>query len=249
MGTTRSTGNRVRLSTGETVDLPLYTDATITGVIFSVSLERVSDFLPSSLSPVRISPYTGTVLFLTIEYHSVDRGAFEPYTEFGVLIPATRASATTVPFLSRFPGGVGGYVWYLPVTTESSRALGDEIWDYPKVVADIDITDTGSRRRTSVTIDGDHFITVEIERPPTMDLGLTVPTESYTEQDGTVLREPLTFEGEMGFWPFSSRVSCSLGSHSRAEQLRQLDIGDRALARCYGDGEFVIHPGEQINTD
>lgn len=247
METTRSTGNEVELSTGETVALPLWTDATITGVLFSVSLERVRDFLPSSLSPVRIGPRTGTVLFLTIEYHSVDRGAFEPYTEFGVLIPATRSSATTVPLLSRFPGGVGGYVWYLPVTTESSRALGDEIWDYPKVVADIDITETDSHHRTTVTIDGDHFITVEIERPPTVDPGLTIPTESYTEQDGTVLREPLTFEGEMGLWPFSSHVSYSLGEHPRAERLRQLDIGNRALARCYGNGEFVIHPGEQIN--
>lgn len=244
METTRS-AEEYTLSTGETVDLPLYTDATIMGVIFSVSLERVRDLLPSSLSPLRVSPRTGTVLFLSIEYHSVDRGTFEPYNEFGVLIPATHGSA--VPLLS--PGGVGGYVWCLPVTTESSCALGDEIWGYPKVVGDIDIADTGSRRRTTVTIDGDHFITVEIERPPTVDLGLRIPTESYTEQDGTVLREPLAFEGEMGLWPFSSRVSYSLGDHSRAEQLRQLGIGDRALVRCYGNGEFVIHPGEPITPD
>ena len=249
METTQPTGEKTELSTGETVGLPLHTNATITGVVFSVSLERVRDLLPSSLSPVRISPRTGTVLFLSTEYHSVDRGTFEPYNEFGVLIPATRASATTVPFLSRFPGGMGGYVWYLPVTTESSRALGDEIWGYPKVVGDIDITDLGSRRRITVAIDGERFITVEIERPPTVDLGLTIPTESYTEQDGTVIREPLTFKGEMGLWPFSSHASYSLGKHSRAEQLRQLDIGNRALVRCYGDGEFVIHPGEPINPD
>lgn len=248
MGTTRSTEEQHTLSIGKTVALPLQTDATIMGVLFSVSLEHVREFLPSVLSPVRVGPRTGTILFLSIEYHSVNRGTFEPYNEFGVLVPATYQSATTVPLLSRFPGGIGGYVWCLPVTTEPSRALGDEIWGYPKVVGDIDIVDTGSRRRTTVTIDGERFITVETERPPTVDLGLRIPTESYTEQDGTVLREPLTFEGEMGVWPFSSRVSYSLGNHSRAEQLRQLDIGDRALVRCYGNGKFVIHPGEPITT-
>lgn len=247
METTYSSEGQVELSTGEAVDLPLYTDATIMGAVFSVSLERVRDFLPSDLSPVRIGPRTGTVLFLSIEYHNVDGGTFEPYNEFGVLIPSIRASKTTVPLLSRFPGGIGGYVWYLPVTTESSRALGDEIWSYPKVVGDIDITESGSHRRTTVSIDGDHFITIEIERPPTTNLGLAAPTESYTEQDGTVLREPLSFTGEMGLWPFSSHVSYTLGEHPRAEQLRQLDIGNRALVRCYGNGEFVIHPGEPLS--
>jgi hypothetical protein len=247
MKTTHTTAEEIRISTGQAVDLPLYTEATMAGVVFSVSLERVRDFLPSCLSPVRVGPRTGTVLFLSIEYHSVDRGTFEPYNEFGVLIPAMRESAVSTPILSRFPGGVGAYVWYLPVTTESSRALGDEIWGYPKEVADIDITETGSRRRTTVSIDGDHFITVEIERPPTMDPGLTVSTESYTEQDGTVRREPLTFEGQMGLWPFSTRASYSLGEHPRAERLHQLDIGDRALVRCYGNGTFVIHPEEPID--
>jgi hypothetical protein len=247
MEETRPSDKIISLSTGQTVDIPLYTEATMTGVVFSVSLDSVRTFLPSCLSPVRVGPQTATVMFLCTEYHSVNRGMFEPYDEFGVLIPATRRSTVSVPFLSRFPGGVGGYVWYLPVTTEPSRALGDEVWGYPKVVGDIDITDIGSRRRTTVTIDGDHFITVEIKRPPTVDLGVTVPTESYTERNGTVIREPLTFEGEMGLWSFSTRASYSLGEHPRADQLRQLDIGDRVLVRCYGSGTFVIHPGEPLS--
>jgi hypothetical protein len=235
------------LSSGQTVDLPLYTEATITGAIFSASLAPVRTLLPSCLSPVRLGPRTAAVTFLCIEYHRVDEDTFEPYNEFGVLIPATRQSTVSVPFLSRFPDGVGGYVWYLPVTTEPARALGDEIWGYPKVRGDIDITEVDSRRYTTVTIDGDHFITVEIERPPTLSFGRPVPTESYTVQDGTVLREPLSFEGEMGVWPLTSRVSYTLGEHSRAEELRQLDIGDLAVARCYGNGTFVIHPGKPLS--
>lgn len=235
--------DRVTLSTGQTVALPLSTEATMTAVVFSAALDPVRALLPSGLSPVRVGLQSAAVTFLSVEYHSVDGGALEPYNEFGVLIPATRPSSAA-PILSRLPSGVGGYVQSLPVTTEPARALGDEIWGYPKVVGEIDITEIGQRRRTSVSIDGAHGITVETDRPPTFGHTMSVTTESYTVQNGTVLCEPLSFTGEMGVWPLSTRVSYTLGE--RAETVRGLDLGERALVRWYGTGEFVIHPGTPI---
>lgn len=239
-----SVEDRVTLSTGQTVALPLTTEAAMTAVVFSAALDPVRALLPSGLSPVRVGPQSAAVTFLSVEYHSIDGGSLEPYNEFGVLIPSTRPSSRSAPVLSRLPGGVGGYVQSLPVTTEPARALGDEIWGYPKVVGEIDITEIGQHRRTSVTIDGEEFLTVEIDRPPRFSHTISTTTESYTVRDGTVLREPLSFTGEMSVRPPSTRASYTLGES--AEKLRDLDIGKWALVRLYGTGSFVIHPGIPI---
>lgn len=238
---------RVTLSTGQTVTLPLSTTATITGVVIPAALDRIRELLPAPLSSVRIGPRTAAVTFLSIEYHSVDDGTIDPYNEFGVLVPATRGSSRT-GLTGRLPGGVGGYVWYLPVTTEPARALGEEIWGYPKVCGEVEITDAGSRRRTAVSVDGDHLITLGIEQPATLPIETGARAESYTVHEGTVLKEPLSFEGEIGAWPLSTRVSVSLGTHPRADVLRELSIGNRALVRLYGKGTFVIHSGTPIGT-
>lgn len=217
----------------------------MTGVVVPAALEGVRALLPPPLSPVRIGPTTATVAFLSVEYHSVDGGTIEPYNEFGVLVPSIRESPRP-GVRGRLPGGIGGYVWYLPVTTEPARALGVEIWGYPKVTGEIEITETGSRRRTAVSVDGEHLITIEIERPPSLPVEASIGTESYTVHDGTVLTEPLSFEGTVGAWPLSTQLSYTLGTHSRADVLRELSLGNRALARWYGQGTFNIHPGTPI---
>lgn len=239
-------GDQVTLSTGQTVSLPLTTQATMTGVVVPAALEAVRELLPAPLSPVRIGPRTGAVAFLSVEYHSVDGGTIEPYNEFGVLIPALRESSRT-GVMGWLPGGIGGYVWYLPVTTEPARALGVEIWSYPKVQGEIQITDTGSRRHTTVSVEGERLITIEIERPPSLPVESSVRTESYTVQEGTVLTEPLSFEGVGGVWPLSTQLSYTLGTHPRADVLRELSLGNRALVRWDGRGTFSIHPGTPID--
>lgn len=241
-----SVEEQVTLSTGQTVTLPLSTDVTMMSVVFSAALDPVRALLPSCLSPVRVGRRSAAVTFLFVRYHSVDEGSLEPYDEFGVLIPATRPSSRATPILSRLPGGVGGYVHSLPVTTEPSRALGDEVWGYPKVVGDIELTESDQRRRIRVAIDGEQFITLEIDQPPKFDLSVSATTESYTVLDGTVIREPLSFDGELGMRLPSKRASYTLGDRG---SLKALDIGERALIRCYGRGTFVVHPGKPIQSE
>lgn len=238
-------GERVTLSTEQTVSLPLSTRATMTGVVVPAALEGVRALLPPPLSPVRLGPTTASVAFLSVEYHSVDGGTIEPYNEFGVLVPTIRESSRT-GFGSWLPGGIGGYVWYLPITTEPARALGVEIWGYPKVCGEIEITETSSRRRTAVSVDGEHLITIEIKRAPSLPVAASVGTESYTVRNGTVLTEPLSFEGTVGAWPLTTQLSYTLGTHPRADVLRELSLGNRALVRWYGRGTFDIHPGTPI---
>lgn len=172
------------------------------------------------------------------------RFGHQPYNEFGVLIPAVEDDTRTLPHASVFTRGVSGYVWHLPVTSEPAKALGVDIWGYPKGVADITHDDDGSTRRTSVHIDGQHLIDVTVERPPMFSQSDT--SVGYTTKDGTVLREDLELHGEIGLWPYSSNISYTLGEHPRAERLKQLDLSDRALMRFAADTEFVIHEGQRV---
>jgi len=238
-------GDAELLSTGHEVALPLSTHATMTGAVLSASREAVAELLPAGLTPIRATPNRAAVTFLCVSYDRIgDDSGITPYNEFGVLLPAVRAGTQTVPFASVFTRGVSGYVWYLPVTSKPATALGVDIWGYPKDVAEITHVEDGSVRETTVRLDGQHLIGVSVDRPPTFsrsDSGV-----SYTTKDGTLLRERLELNGEIGAWPYSGKVSYTLGDHPRARRLRELDLSDRALMRFAADTEFIIHEGDPV---
>lgn len=213
----------------------------MTGAVLSASREAVQELLPAGLTPIRATPSRAAVTFLCVEYDRIGRtGEIEPYDEFGVLLPAVHDGSRTLPYASVFTRGVSGFVWYLPVTTEPAKALGVDIWGYPKEVADITHRDEGSTRHTSVTIDDQTLIEISIDRPPT--LGQTDSSVSYTTKDGALLCEQLELDGNMGVWPYSS-VSYTLGDHPRGQRLQKLDLGTRALMRFAANADFVIHEG------
>ena len=240
-------GELETLSTGHEVTLPLSTHATMTGAVLSASPEAVRELLPAGLAPVRVTPNRAAVTFLCVDYDRIGHDSgIEPYNEFGVLIPAVHDNSRTLPFLSVFTRGVPGFVWHLPVTSEPAKALGVDIWGYPKEVAKITHEDEGSTRRTTVELDGQRLIDMTVDRPPMFsqsDTGV-----SYTTKDGRVLCEDLELNGEIGLWPYSSNISYTLGDHPRARQLAALDLSDRALIRFAADTEFVIHEGTPVGS-
>jgi hypothetical protein len=240
-------GTSVTLSTGHEVTLPLRTEATATGAMFSADRDAVRELLPDGLTPIQVARGRAAATFLCVEYHRIGRdGTFEPYNEFGVLFPAVDSSRS-IPYVSVLRHGLGGYVWYLPVTNEPGKALGVEVWGYPKVVSEITHEDLGSARRTAVSVDGEKVIDLTIRRPPSV--GWTAGGPTYTIKDETMLSARLEFSGDVGAWPCSGAVSCTLGEHPRAERLRDLDLGERALARVAADGECTIHAGHPLASE
>lgn len=233
------------LSTGERVALPLSTDARMDGVVLSADRSAVDGLLPAGLSPIRATPRRAAVTLLCVEYSRIGDDVMEPYNEFAVMLPATRGEST-VPLASVLSRGVSGYVWDMPVTSAPAKALGVDIWGYPKSVANIEFDERGGRRRMTVADGGDHYITVETARPPLLDR--TDEGYSYTVKDGQVLRETTELDGELGLWPYSGAFSVTLGDHPKAETLRGLDLGGRALLRFGADAEFVVGPGEPVGS-
>jgi hypothetical protein len=235
------------LSTGHRVELPLSTHATMTGAVLSASPVAVRELLPAGLAPIRATRNRAAVTLLCVDYDRIGRDSgITPYDEFGILIPAVHDNSRTLPYVSVLTRGVSGYVWHLPVTSEPAKALGVDIWGYPKEVADITHEDDGSTRRTAVHIDGQQLIDVTVDRPPMFSQ--TDSGQSYTIKDGSILREELELDGEIGVWPYSSNISYTLGDHPRAERLKELDLSERALMRFAADTEFVVQEGEQVGT-
>lgn len=231
------------LSTGHTVELPVRTRATMLGATFAAPKSDVAELLPSGLYPIRATP-TGdaAVTLLSVEYHEVDVPEMDPYDEFAVIIPASHSSPSNVPYVSVGTQATNGYVWYMPVTTEPSKAFGVDIWGFPKVVADITHDDDGSVRTTTVTVDGDRFVTFEIDRPPS--IAIEDEGFSYTIKDDQLLEVPTDIDANAGLWPFSTNVSVSFGDHPKADPLRALNVGTRALARVSVDGDAYFYPGK-----
>jgi hypothetical protein len=234
------------LSTGQTVTLPLVTEATMLGAVFKTARAPIQELLPDGLRSIGPTSQTAAVTLLSVEYHYMGVDEIEPYNEFAVLIPAVHGSTRTLPFASLFNRATSGYMWYLPVTTESAKALGVDIWGHPKVVADITHQDGGSRRRTTVTVDGEHVLTFEVDRPPSISQQKSGYV--YTVKDGTLLRSPNEVDGKIGMWPYSNQVSVTFGDHPRADRLQTLDLGDRALARLSVKGEAIFHTGAPVKV-
>ena len=236
-------GDRVRLSTGHEVTLPLATEATVAGAVLPARYEVVESLLPAGLTPVRATARRAAVVLLCVEYHRIGDDAMAPYDEFAVMIPAT-PEGWQPPLLPLLTRGAGAYVWSLPVTTEPARALGDEIWGYPKTVADIAHRDDPTRRETTVVEDGDRVATVGIDWPRTWERRERFG--GYAVREGRLERTPVEFQGKLGAVPLSGRVDVDLGDHERADTLRSLDLGSRSILRFSLEGRITYGAGRAV---
>ncbi|WP_434531359.1 acetoacetate decarboxylase family protein [Haloarcula sp. NS06] len=187
--------DRVRLSTGHKVTLPLVTEATAAGAVLPARYDVAESLLPNGLTPVRATARRAAVVLLAVEYHRIGDDAMTPYDEFAVIVAAT-PDGQRPPLLPLLTRNVGGYIWSLPVTTEPARALGDEIWGYPKTVADITHHDDETRRETTVVENGDRVATVGIDWPRTWERRESI--ESYAVREGRLERTPIEFRGNWG---------------------------------------------------
>jgi hypothetical protein len=124
----------VRVGAGE-IELPIaYRDATATTVFFPAQPRVARELVePHGLSPVRLP--LGALLAITwFEYRDTGIG---PYNELGISLLVTPTKRKRGVSFPRGNGGVGFHVLHLPVTTETARSGGVELYGYPKAVNEI----------------------------------------------------------------------------------------------------------------
>ncbi|MFC6767297.1 acetoacetate decarboxylase family protein [Natrinema soli] len=244
---------RVALSTGHEIDLPLELSFAIGGVTVPARRPVLESVLPDELAPLAIAPGVGCVALIGIQYHRVgggdrDETGLEPYDEFAVIIPAVRGSRTTLPLAQLADGEMGGYVHWLPVTTDPSVALGRECWGYPKERADITVTDGPNGVRTVVDSDcygGRDTVRLEVSRPRLSPRVRDWTMASFTRKDGDLLRTKAQIRGEVAI---GSGPSVGTRLEVTAELARELGLWQRPLTRLYGsDVRARLFEGERVD--
>ncbi|MFU8868993.1 acetoacetate decarboxylase family protein [Natronococcus sp.] len=238
---------RRELSTGQTVSLPLELACTLGGVVVPARRTALEGVLPNGLSPLSIAPGVGCVALVGVQYHRVGRApGLEPYDEFAVIVPAVHGSSTSRPLAQLLDSELGGYVHWLPVTTDASVALGQELWGYPKERAPITVTD-GPRELRAVVDDPDKngdAIRLEVSRPRA---GLSlrgVELSSFTRRDGELVRARMQLRGEVSVGPpIGTRLEVA------PEPASELGLWRRPLVRLYGARVRArLFEGEPIAT-
>ncbi|ELY67953.1 acetoacetate decarboxylase family protein [Natrinema versiforme] len=239
--TTVDERTRKRLSTGHEVALPLELSFAMGGVTVPARRSRLEAVLPEGLSSLAIAPGIGCVALVGIRYHRVgggDRGGtgLEPYDEFAVIVPAVRGSRTSLPGAQLVDSEIGGYVHWLPVTTDPSIALGRELWGFPKERAAITVSDGPNAIRTVVDADGDRYgggetVRLEVAHPRTGARARDWSMASYTRNDGALLRTAAQIRGEVAIAP-----GPSVGTRLEVapELAAELGLWQRPLTRLYG---------------
>jgi len=234
----------VTVSTGHTFELPVTLSATIAGAVFPADRADVAALLPDELAPVGTRADRAAMTVLIVRYDRVGEGTIPPYDEVGVLFPAVESGTRTVPYLSMLRRPVSGYVHTLPVTTEPARAFGVDIWGYPKLVADIEVTDEGRTRDATVTTDEGTLLSASIRRPATVPARLS--GYNFTVRDDEFLREPTALRGRVGAWFGGEGGSLSFGEHPIGRELNGVTVGESPLLRLAADCEFTIGAGEPL---
>lgn len=156
---------------GQPVKVPVfYYDGTATTAIFPARLSRLRAALPDPrMDPARLAPGVGVVGVSCFEYRDTDLG---PYNELAISIifnePYFRANLPgRALFSALHRHQFDAWVHHLPVTTEISRAVGVDYYNYPKFLASIDFTEEQGRRTCRLAEGPEHILTLSGRTGPT----------------------------------------------------------------------------------
>jgi hypothetical protein len=231
-----------RLSTGHDVTLPLPCRARLGGAVFAADWAPLRAALPRELTPLRTGARRGAVAVVGIDYREV--GTLEPYCEVAVVVPVARDGVAGLPTSLT---GVGGYVVDLPVTTEPARALGDEVWGFPKSVSAIDVDGTPGEFSVAL-FDGDRRdveLSVAPGDGPARRVRQRLTAFAYLDDD--LVGVPVGLDAEVRLSRTAEGVRLARGRGRYAAVLRDLGVRPRVYAQFVASHATAeIHPPEPV---
>ena len=240
--------HEIELSTGQRIRLPVrYFEWSSIMAHFPAPASNLRRLLPSDrLKPALLAPGTGILTLVAMEYRRISDVA--AYNELGIMIPVQYEPPVNLPglpllFPERHPR-FGVYVHHLPVTTREAYDFGVELWGYPKFLAEITFEDTDGARRCRLRADGQEVLTFQVAKRPTRPRPMDF--YSYTVLDGQLLHTRIQTQGQYGTARFRGGASFTLGDHPIADELRALEVGDRAVEVYYSPKlQSLLHPAAQ----
>ena len=215
---------------GRTLSLPLEVrDSRATFAAFAVPLAAARALVGlAAVRPAEVLPRHTLLNISTVEHIDNDLGR---YNEVVIAFPVTLGSRAQWPFVgavAQFAAGRGGvYVHHMPVTTEFACRAGREIWGLPKVVADITIEDSADRRSVTMSVEGQHALTLTVARGGRLrfrDAGVDV----IAIRDGRAWKTPSTASADQLGLHFGG-ATLALGAHAIGAELALLGLPKRSL--------------------
>jgi hypothetical protein len=231
-----------RLSTGHDVTLPLACRARFGGAVFAADWAPLRAALPPDLTPLRVGPRRGAVAVVGLDYRAI--GSLDPYREVAVIVPVASDGVGGLPTSL---SGIGGYVVDLPVTTEPARALGDELWGFPKSVADISVE--GTPGSLSVVLSDENRRDVEFSVSPSATRARRTRQRltAFAHLDDRLVRVPVDFDAEVRISTTAEGVRLARGRGRYAAVLSDLGLRPRVYAQFVAShADATIHPPERV---
>ncbi len=191
---------------------------------FTIDFKKAAALLPPSIHPLRL--WRKAVLVVTVvDYRQTVIGK---YIEFSIAIACTRGARPAPPLLPVvFQGlyGTGQYVCDLPVSTEISVKGGKGIFGMPKHQSSLDFK-IGERTVSSqYDEDGQMAVRIEIQRPGSAWLPLTVAAINYCSFRGMIVKSTIYSAGKVGFSLLKKgSAKLCIGEHQRVQPLKGLEI-------------------------
>jgi hypothetical protein len=233
-----------------TVEVPQkYYDWSFIMAHFPASAARVRALIPTdTLQPVELLPRVAVVTLAAFEYRHP--ATLAPYNEVGIMVPVRYKPTSKIPLLPLlWPDhyDVGFWIHHLPVTKEEARAAGVHFWNFPKVVAEITFRDVGWMRECELREKGQHVLTLSAPVGETR-------TESrqfyaFSVMNGQVLKTLVDTRAPYYAWNVPGQASFELGDHEVAQQLRDLEVQNLAIAGLYAtSARSRLHPGAVLTT-
>jgi hypothetical protein len=202
--------------------------------VFPINADKASKLIPGNeIHPFRLWN-KGLLIVTVIDYLDTNIGR---YIEFSVGIACTRGprpAPRLLPALFLDHYGTGQWVYDLPVSTEISVKGGKGIWGMPKHQASLNYIIGNDVVSSQYDQDGIFAIKIEVQRPKSSWLPVSMTGVNYSAFRGLLMRSRLYFKGKLGFSLFKNgSAKLIIGDHPRVRPLKDLEIDPNPIFSAF----------------
>lgn len=235
---------------GHVCTLPLfYTSGTATIGMFPASAAKLRAKAPDSrIEPATIFPGIGIVTIIAFEFDTT----IGPVNELCIAVPLRSG---VLPFgLSMLRGLLKGFmptwIWHLPVSTEIANVFGRTTWGFPKIFADIPITQDASGNRKCVLSEQGKPILALHGKSITGNLSVRITLKNHLWQNGCIQTADHVFDLHkvgMSLLPGTTRIEL-LSDHPIARDLNDVLLTKRSMSSVYAASlQAVLHEPDRMS--
>jgi hypothetical protein len=214
---------------GRTIALPVHVrDADSWAAQFLVPVKAAQAIVePTGLEVAQPLPGRAMLNIAFVDYRDTDLDAYHELAIAFLVRPDDAVRGTKIDRMREFiRGEIGVYIHHLPVTQEFTLQAGQDIWGYPKFLADIDIAEHSGRVTCTLNHDGVHVLTLRLREGGRIKLPER-PLPTYSLRDDVLRRTQWAQHADTRARLGGAKLT--LGSHPIADELRTLGLPKRAL--------------------